>query len=117
MSVHFGTKETGKCLVLSQNVNCTIKEKLDILNILGCGMKAVDVYKLHNLSPSTLSSWKKQKSKLENMVGSGKVLNTKRNHDSFLPQVERALHLWFHEKRSGAHEPSLNRQILAEKST
>ena len=60
-------------------------------------MKVVDVYKTYNLSQSTLFAWKKQKSKLKDMVDAGKVLETKQNHESFLPNVERTLHIWFGE--------------------
>ena len=60
-----------------QYVDRTLKEKLQILNKLECDMKAVDVCKTYNLSQSTLSTWKKQKSKLKDMVDAGKVLDTK----------------------------------------
>ena len=40
-----------------------------------------------NLSQSTLSTWKKQKKKLKDMVDAGKVLDTKRNRESFLPNI------------------------------
>ena len=100
-----------------QHVDCTIKEKLDILRKLDSGIKAVDVCKEYNLSQSTLSTWKKQKSKLKKMVDAGKVLNMKRNRESFLPQVETALHLWFGEMRSKPHAPPLNKQVLVEKAT
>ena len=40
-------------------------------------MKAVDVCNTYNLSQLTLSTWKKQKSKLKDMVDAGKVLETK----------------------------------------
>ena len=69
--------------------------------------------KEYNLSQSTLSTWKKQKSKLKEMVDAGKVLNMKRNHESFLPQVKRALHLWFGEMRSSHMlHPSTNKYLL-----
>ena len=45
------------------------------------------------------------------MVDSGKVLNTKRNRESFLPQVEGALHLWFGEMRSKPHTPPINQRL------
>ena len=80
-------------------------------------MKAVDVCKTYNLSQSTLSTWKKQKSKLKDMVGTGKVLEIKQNHKSFLPNVERALHIWFGEMTSKPHAPLLNKQVLIEKAT
>ena len=51
------------------------------------------------------------------MVDAGKVLNTKQNHESFLPQVERALHLWFCEMRSKPHAPLINQSVLVQKST
>ena len=100
-----------------QYVDQTLKEKLQILNKLECGMKAVDVCKTYNLNQSTLSTWKKQKSKLRYMVDAGKVLETKRNHESFLPNVERALHIWLGEIRSKPHIPPLNKQVLVEKAT
>ena len=51
------------------------------------------------------------------MVDAGKVLNQKRNCESFLPQVERALHLWFCEMRSKPHDPPINQSLLVQKST
>ena len=100
-----------------QHVDQTLKEKLQILNKLECGMKAVDVCKTYNLSQSTLSTWKKQKSKLKDMVDAGKVLETKQNCESFLPNVKRALHIWFGEMRSKPHAPPLNKQVLIKKAT
>ena len=83
-----------------QHTDHMLKEKLDIFRKLDFGIKAVDVC---NLSQSTLSMWKKQKDKLKEMVDNGKVLKTKLNRESFLPQVKRALHLWFCEMRSKPH--------------
>ena len=83
-----------------QHVDRTLKEKLQILNKLECGMKAIDVCKEFNLSHSTLSMWKKQKTKLKDILDAGKVLDTKRNRESFLLNVERALHIWFGEMKS-----------------
>ena len=51
------------------------------------------------------------------MVDAGKVLETKQNCKSFLPNVERALHIWFGEMRSKPHAPPLNKQVLIEKAT
>ena len=51
------------------------------------------------------------------MVDAGKVLNQKRNRESFLPQVERALHLWFCEMRSKPHTPPINQSLLVQKAT
>ena len=45
------------------------------------------------------------------MVDAGKVLHTKQNRESFLPQVERALHLWFCEMRSKPHAPPINQSL------
>ena len=98
-----------------QHVDSTLKEKLQILNKLECGMKAIDVCKAYNLSQSTLSTWKKQKTK--DMVDAGKVLDTKRNCESFLPNIERALHIWFGEMRSKPYAPPLSKQVLIEKAT
>ena len=100
-----------------QHTDRTLKEKLDILHKLDCGVKGVDICKQFNLSQSTLSTWKKQRTKLQEMVDAGKVLNTKRNRESFLPQVERALHLWFCEMRSKPHAPPLNQSLLIQKAT
>ena len=100
-----------------QHTDQTLKEKIDILGKLDCGVKAVDLCKQFNLSQSTLSPWKKQRCKLNEMVDAGKVLNTKCNHESFLLQVERALHLWFCEMRSKPHAPPINQAFLVQKST
>ena len=80
-------------------------------------MKAVNVCKTYNLSQLTLSTWKKQKSKLKDMVDAGKVLETKRNCELFLPNIKTALHIWFGEMRSKPHAPLLNKQVLVEKAT
>ena len=88
-----------------QHLDRTLKEKIEILSKLDCGVKAVDLCKQFNISQSTLSTWKKQRTKLKGMVDAGKVMETKRNRESFLPQVERALHLWFSEMRAKATMP------------
>ena len=88
-----------------QHTDRTLKEKIEILGKLDSGLKAVDVCQRFNISQSTLSTWKKQRGKINEMVDAGKVLNQKCNHKSFLPQVERALHLWFCEMRSKPHAP------------
>ena len=100
-----------------QHTDQTIKEKIKILGKLDCGVKAIDLCKQFNLSQSMLSTWKKQRCKLNEMVDAGKVLHTKQNHESFLPQVERALHLWFCEMRSKPHAPPINQSLLIQKST
>ena len=100
-----------------QHTDRTLKEKIDILGKLDCGVKAVDICKRFNMSQSTLSTWKKQRAKINEMVDVGKVLNQKRNHKSFLPQVERALHLWFCEMRSKPHAPPINQSLLVQKAT
>ena len=89
-----------------QHVDRTLKEKLQILNKLKCGMKAIDVCKEFNLSQLTLSTWKKQKTELKDMVDAGKVLDTKRNCESFLPNIARTLHIWLGEMRSKPHYPT-----------
>ena len=78
-----------------QHTDRTLKEKIEILGNLDSGLKAANVYKRFNISQSTLSTWKKQRGKINEMVDAGKVLNQKHNRKSFLPQVDRALHLWF----------------------
>ena len=90
-----------------QHTDRTLKEKIEILGKLDSGLKAVDVCKRFNISQSTLSTWKKQRAKINEMVDAGKVLNQKRNCESFLPQVRRALHLWFCEM-SCILPPSIN---------
>ena len=95
-----------------QHNDRTLKENIQILDKLDCGVKAIDLCKQFNLSQSTISSWKKQRSKLKGMVDDGKVLDTRRNRESFLPQVERALHLWFCEMRSKPHAPPINQALL-----
>ena len=71
-----------------QHTDRALEEKIEILSKLDCGLKAVDVCKRFNISQSTLSTWKKQRGKINEMVDAGKVLNQKHNHKSFLPQVE-----------------------------
>ena len=93
-----------------QHTDRTLKEKIEILGKLDSGVKAVDICKRFNISQSTLSTWKKQRGKSNEMVDVGKVLNQKRN-ESFLPQVERALHLWFCEMRSKPHAPPINQSM------
>ena len=100
-----------------QHIDFTIKEKLEILNKLACGVKAINLCKLHNSSQSTLSTWKKQKDKLKEIVEAGKVLDTKRNHESFLFNIKRALHIWFGKMIYKPHTPLLNKQVLAKKAT
>ena len=95
-----------------QHTDRTMKEKIEILGKLDCGLKVVDVCKRFNISQSMLSTWKKQRGKINEMVDAGKVLNQKHNCESFLPQVERALHLWFCEMRSKPHAPP-NKSIIA----
>ena len=60
-----------------QHTDQTIREKIEILGKLDCGVKAVDLSKQFNLSQSTLSTWKKPRCKLNEMVNAGKVLHTK----------------------------------------
>ena len=100
-----------------QHVDRMLKEKLQILNKLECGMKAIDVCKEFNFSQFTLSTSKKQKKKLQDIMDAGKVLDTKRNHESFLLNIKRALHIWFGEMRSKPHTPPLSKQVLIEKAT
>ena len=100
-----------------QHADRTLKEKIEILGKLDCGVKAVDLCKRFNLSQSMLSPWKKQRCKINEMVDAGKALNQKHNHKSFLCQVERALHLWFCEMRSKPHAPPINQSLLVQKST
>ena len=120
MSVHFSTshRKTSCSKPKHQHVDCTLKEKLQILNKLEYGMKAVDVCKAYNLSQVILSTWKKQKAKLKDMVDAGKVLDTKQNRESFLSNVERALHICFGEMGSKPHAPPpVSKQVLVEKAT
>ena len=100
-----------------QHTDRTLKEKIETLGKLDCGLKAVDVCKIFNISQSMLSIWKKQRGKINEMVDAGKVLNQKHNRESFLPQVERALHLWFCEMRSKQHAPPINQSLLVQKAT
>ena len=99
-----------------QHIDHTKEEKLEILNKSDCSAKVIDLYKIHNLSQSTFSTWKKQ-NKLKEMVEAGKVLETRRNHESFLPNFERALHIWFGEIRSKSHASPLSKQVLVKKAT
>ena len=51
-----------------QHTDRTLKEKIEILGKLDCGVKAVDLCKQFNLSQCTLSTWKKQRCKLNEML-------------------------------------------------
>ena len=99
-----------------QHVDCTLKEKLEILKHVG-SMKGIDICRKYSIKQSTLSTWKKKRSELQEMVEEGNVLDQKCNCGSFLPQVERALHIWFCEMRSKPHASPLNREVLAQKTT
>ena len=57
-----------------QHTDRTLKEKIEILGKLDSGLKAVDVCKRFNISQSTLSTWKKQRGKINEMVDAGKDL-------------------------------------------
>ena len=80
-------------------------------------MKGIGICRKFGIKQLTLSTWKKNRKEFEQMVEEGKVLDQKRNHGSFLPQVERALHIWFSEMRSKPHTPPLNREVLVQKAT
>ena len=71
VSVHFSTlhRKMSCSKPKHQHVDHTLKEKLQILNKLECGMKAINVCKEFNLSQSTLSTWKKQNTKLKDNCG------------------------------------------------
>ena len=99
-----------------QHVDHTLKEKLDILKYVG-SMKGIDICRKFGIKQLTLSTWKKKRKEFEQMVEEGKILDQKRNRGSFLPQVERALHIWFCEMRSKPHTPPLNREVLVQKAT
>ena len=61
-----------------QHTDQNIKEKIKILGKLDCGVKVVSrSMQVINLSQSMLSTWKKQRCKLNKMVDAGKVLHTK----------------------------------------
>ena len=100
-----------------QHTDRTLKVKLEVLQKLKKGARGVDLCREYNLSPSTLSTWKCDREKLEEQVNSGKVLDRKRNHKSILPDIERALHVWFCEMRSRSHPPPLSQHILTQKAT
>ena len=106
----------SSCKPKHQHIDCTIKEKFDILHKLDSGIKALDICKEFHLSQSTLTTWKKQRPKLKEMVDAGEILNMKHNHESFLPQVKGALHLWFFEMRFRKHASLLNQQLLVQKA-
>ena len=99
-----------------QHTDCTLKEKIDILHKLDCGIEGIDIYKEFNLSQSTLSTWKRQRMKFKEQVDVGKVLNAKHNCKSFVPQAERALHLWFSEMGSKLYTPPINQASLIQKA-
>ena len=101
-----------------RHVDRPLSEKLKILNLLSSGMKQKDLCEKYQLSQSTLSTWKKQQSKLNELADSGKAtLKVKRMRESFLPKVDRAMHLWFCEMRSKPNPPSISQHMLIQKAT
>ena len=100
-----------------QHIDLTLKENLENFSKLEYGMKVVDVCKTYNLSQSTLFIWKKQKSKLNDVVDVGKALDTKHKCESFLPNIKRVLHILFGTIRSKPHTLLLSKQVLVEKAT
>ena len=98
-----------------QHTDQTLKEKIEIFGKLDCSVKAVDICKRFNISQHCLHG--RNRAKINEMVDVGKVLNQKHNCKSFLPQVERALHLWFCEMRSKPHAPPINHSLLIQKAT
>ena len=81
------------------------------------GARGVDLCREYKLRLPTLSTWKRHREKLEEQTNFGKVLDMKWNCKSILPDVERALHVWFCEMRSRTHPPPLSQHILAQKAT
>ena len=91
-----------------QHTDRTLKVKLKVLQKLKKGARGVDLCREYKLRLSTLSTWKHHRKKLEEQANSDKVLDMKRNRKSILPDVERALHVWFCEMRSRTHPPPLS---------
>ena len=69
----YQTTEISLSKPKQQHADHILEEKLDILYKLDCGVEGVDICKQFNLSHSILSSWKKQRNKLKEMVDAGKV--------------------------------------------
>ena len=61
-----------------QHVDRTLKEKLEILKHVG-SMKGIDICKNYDIKQLTLSTWKKQKVILQEIIEEGKVLDLKCN--------------------------------------
>ena len=69
-----------------QHTDRTLKVKLEVLNKLKKGAPAVDLCREYKLKASTVSTWKHDRDKLEELANSGKVLDVKRNCQLVLPQ-------------------------------
>ena len=64
-------------IIPHKHTDHTLKIKLEVLNKLKKGARAVDLCRAYNLSASTLSTWKHDRDKLERLASSGKVLDLK----------------------------------------
>ena len=103
--------------VKRQHKDRTLKEKIEILRKLKSGTKAADLCRQYGISQSTLSTWKKNEAKLQELVDDGRVLETKRNRVCFLPQVERSLHHWFIRLRKSKDPPPMSTALLIAQAT
>lgn len=93
-----------------------LKEKLKILNELDCGARGAELCRKYGIRASTLSTWKKNRSKLQDLTQAGKSPNTKRNRESIIPHVERALFIWLKNQRAKKHPPPISQALLIEKA-
>ena len=96
-----------------QHTDRALKEKIEILGKLDCGLKALDVCKRFDISQSMLSTRKKQR---ETKSGKwwmlAKYLTRSVTANPFFLKWRGPLHLWFCEMRSKLHTPPLINHCL-----
>ena len=87
-----------------------------ILDELNKGASQKALCEKYKLSQSTLSTWKKKQPQLREQAETHGDLKKKRNRESYLPSVEKALTMWFSEMRSKPNPPMISNAMLVTKA-
>ncbi len=98
------------------HVSRTLSTKLVVLERLKRGAKIKDLMAEFKIPRMTISTWRAQAKSLQDQANEGVKLDRKRNRASTLPQVERALLLWFRDIRMRAQSAPLSNQMLEVKA-
>ena len=89
-----------------------MKDKVEILRRIQNGEKPGALAKEFKIPASTISTWKKYEKGIQSQAVEGVKLDRKRNRASKLPEVERALLLWFKDIRSRPGTPVVTNDML-----